>query len=242
MARGPSYDDVRGALAAQWELLADTLETLDPAGPTACAGWTVADLHTHVALTAVSLGRAAASPVGGGATGGLDAWARQLPQHAAALDAAARGPREALRPAARRTLDALAGADPDAVVEQLTGRHRLLDACLFRLVEGVVHGLDVNLDPDRTALKLVTRELARALAARHPGKTVEVRVPPYAAVQCLTGPRHTRGTPPNVVETDAVTWVRLATGRVTWREAVGSGRARASGERSDLSSVLPLLT
>jgi hypothetical protein len=78
------------------------------------------------------------------------------------------------------------------------------------------------------------------LAARHPGHTCEVRVPPFGVVQCLSGPRHTRGTPPNVVETDATTWLRLVTGMDTWADAVRSGRLAASGERADLSAVLPL--
>jgi hypothetical protein len=69
---------------------------------------------------------------------------------------------------------------------------------------------------------------------------VEVRVPPYGVVQCVEGPRHTRGTPPNVVETDAATWVAVATGRLGWEQAVGSGAVSASGERSDLSGYLPL--
>jgi Bacterial SCP ortholog len=78
------------------------------------------------------------------------------------------------------------------------------------------------------------------MAARAPGRTVEVRVPPYGAVQCVEGPRHTRGTPPNVVETDAATWLRLATGTLSWTEAVASGAVRASGERADLSELLPI--
>ena len=78
------------------------------------------------------------------------------------------------------------------------------------------------------------------LAARWPGRTCEVRVPPYGVVQCLPGPRHSRGTPPNVVETDAATWLALITGRSQWAEAVGGGRLRASGERADLSGLLPL--
>jgi hypothetical protein len=69
---------------------------------------------------------------------------------------------------------------------------------------------------------------------------VELRVPPYVAVQAVAGPRHTRGTPPNVVETDPVTWLRLATGRLPWDEAVHTGRVAASGERADLSGYLPL--
>jgi hypothetical protein len=70
---------------------------------------------------------------------------------------------------------------------------------------------------------------------------VEVRVPPYAAVQCVEGPRHTRGTPPNLVEMDPVTWVRLATGQTSWADAVASGAVRASGVRADLTAYLPLL-
>jgi len=74
-----------------------------------------------------------------------------------------------------------------------------------------------------------------------PGRSVEVRVPPYAAVQCIAGPRHARGNPPNVVETDPLTWLRLATGRVSWDQALAAGAVTASGERADLSSELPLL-
>jgi putative sterol carrier protein len=67
-----------------------------------------------------------------------------------------------------------------------------------------------------------------------------VRVPPFAAVQCVEGPRHTRGTPPNVVETDPASWVRLATGRLRWADAVAAGKIAASGPRADLSGYLPL--
>lgn len=78
------------------------------------------------------------------------------------------------------------------------------------------------------------------LVQRAPGNSVEVRVPPYAAVQVIAGVRHTRGTPPAVVETDAETWLGLATGRTSWTEAVASGAVRASGERTDLTEHLPL--
>jgi hypothetical protein len=76
------------------------------------------------------------------------------------------------------------------------------------------------------------------LAHRAPGRSVEVRVPPYGAVQCGAGPRHARGTPPNVVETDPITWILLATGRLTWAQALAAGRVRASGNRADLSPYL----
>jgi len=86
---------------------------------------------------------------------------------------------------------------------------------------------------------LVKHYLA-VLAERAPGRSVEVRVPPYAAAQVLPGVRHTRGTPPGVVETTADTWLDLATGRTTWHEAVATGSVVASGERTDLSPYLPL--
>jgi hypothetical protein len=84
--------------------------------------------------------------------------------------------------------------------------------------------------------------LTAILAERVPGHTVEVRVPPYSAVQCVEGPRHTRGTPPNVVEVDAMTWIEIATGRASWDAALASGRLRISGERADISAHLPVLS
>jgi hypothetical protein len=97
-------------------------------------------------------------------------------------------------------------------------------------------------DPDqpRTTTATAVRFTLEELAARQPGPTTEVRVPPFGAVQCLAGPRHTRGTPPNVVETDPATWLGLVLGRIDWPDAVADGRVRASGQRSDLSAVLPL--
>jgi len=84
------------------------------------------------------------------------------------------------------------------------------------------------------------RYLLEQLATEAPGRTVEVRVPPFGAVQAVAGPRHTRGTPPNVVEMDAATWIALATGSTRWRDALASARASASGSRADLAPVLPL--
>ncbi len=81
---------------------------------------------------------------------------------------------------------------------------------------------------------------ARWLAQQVPGRSVELRVPPHVAVQLVPGPRHTRGTPPNVVETDAATWLRLATGATTWAQAVAEGKVTASGNRADLSPHVPL--
>jgi hypothetical protein len=93
---------------------------------------------------------------------------------------------------------------------------------------------------DPADLRLLTKHLLALLVAKAPGGAVEVRVPPYAAAQCVGGTRHTRGTPPAVVETDPATWIALAVGDTAWAEAVHDGRVRASGERSDLGPLLPL--
>jgi hypothetical protein len=95
--------------------------------------------------------------------------------------------------------------------------------------------------PDRAVLRAAVKESLAALAAVAPGRSVEVRVPPFGAVQCLEGPRHTRGTPPGVVETDPRTWLALATGRLDWAGAVASGALRASGNRTpEVARYLPL--
>jgi hypothetical protein len=100
--------------------------------------------------------------------------------------------------------------------------------------------LDAGVAPDRTELRDAVRLLLSALRRRAPGRTVEVRVPPYGAIQCIEGPTHTRGTPPNVVETDGSTFVLLGTGRLAWTDAVAAGRISASGIRADLSGYLPI--
>lgn len=94
---------------------------------------------------------------------------------------------------------------------------------------------------DRTTLALAVRYSLQLLAEQAPGGTVEVRVPPYAAVQCVEGPKHTRGTPPNVIETDAATWLALATGALSWGDARAAGRVHASGQRADLTGLLPVV-
>jgi hypothetical protein len=94
--------------------------------------------------------------------------------------------------------------------------------------------------PPRAVLGAAVKTSARWLAQQVPGRSVELRVPPHVAVQLVPGPRHTRGTPPNVVETDAATWLRLATGATTWAAAVADGAVTASGNRADLSAYLPL--
>jgi hypothetical protein len=107
-------------------------------------------------------------------------------------------------------------------------------------VTSVLDAIDLDQEPVRAAARVAVVHLLDLLAGKAPGRAVEVRIPPFAAIQCVEGPRHTRGTPPNVVETDAVTWVLLATGRLAWADAVADGRLRASGPRADISGYLPL--
>ena len=95
---------------------------------------------------------------------------------------------------------------------------------------------------DRTTVATAVRFTLEELASRAPGRTLEVRVPPYGAVQCIEGPTHTRGTPPNVIETDAPTWLALVTGELRWADAESGGTVRASGQRADLSHLLPLIS
>ena len=95
-------------------------------------------------------------------------------------------------------------------------------------------------DVARADLATAVRYTLEELSVRAPGRSVEVRVPPFGAVQCVTGTTHTRGTPPNVVETDAQTWLEVATGALGWEQAWDSGRLRVSGHRADLTVYLPL--
>jgi len=146
-----------------------------------------------------------------------------------------------------------AGVRLAQVIMTRRGPTTVEDYLATRIVELVVHTDDLNRSVpetapaplDRSALARCTRTLAAILSRQHPGRSVEVRVPPYAAVQCAIGdpgPTHTRGTPPNVVETDPLTFLRLATGRVAWADAVVGGSIHASGVRANLAPVLPLLS
>ena len=108
---------------------------------------------------------------------------------------------------------------------------------------GVAEVLDeyaAGRQPDRAAEKAAVKDSLAVLAERAPGRSVEVRIPPYAAVQVIPGTTHRRGTPSAVVETDARTWLELVAGRLEWADAVADGRVRASGARSDLAEWLPL--
>jgi uncharacterized protein (TIGR03083 family) len=150
----------------------------------------------------------------------------------------------------RAPMDIPADVRARTVIEGPRGPITALDFARTRVLDLVVHCDDFSRSlPQRptvpllrAALASTTRTLAEMFATRAPGRSVELRVPPFVAVQAIEGPRHTRGTPPNVVETDPVTWLRLATGRVDFADAVRTGGVRASGTRADLAPYLPLLS
>lgn len=230
------------------------------ARPTVVPGWDVRTLVGHLVLVVRGLTRVLALP------------STEKPLPAYAYVAAYRRSADAIAAATAETtgdrsgpeLVSRLGQDIEAAAGALTRQHptvlagprgpiRAGDWIETRLIDLVVHADDLNrtfpdlapVPPVRSALGRTVRALATMLAEAHPGRSVEVRVPPYAAVQCGVGdpgPTHTRGTPPNVVETDAITFLRLATGRADWATAVSGGAVRASGLRADLSGVLPLLS
>lgn len=107
-------------------------------------------------------------------------------------------------------------------------------------VREALDALDGGAEPERSVLRDAVRALLAELARTAPGRSVEVRIPPFGAIQCVAGPRHTRGTPPNVVETDPMTWLLVGTGRLSWADATREGRLRASGIRTDLTEFMPL--
>jgi hypothetical protein len=102
---------------------------------------------------------------------------------------------------------------------------------------------DTRAVADHAELALAVRLTARTLAEQAPGASVELRVPPFVAVQCISGPRHTRGTPPNVVETDPRTWLQLASGLLRVADATAAGTLRLSGSRAgEIGGWLPLVS
>jgi uncharacterized protein (TIGR03083 family) len=251
----------RTALLAQADHVADWLSGLDEtdwAAPSVLPGWTVTVLAGHVTGVLRSVPELLARPTKDRPL----PLAQHFPPDAAVPDGAERDeeaaawhgtPPPALRAELRDALARVADtviARPPASVTVRRGAAAVADVLLSRVWELVVHADDLGrsvpgrrpprLDP--AAVRLAVRGFADLLAARAPGRSVELRVPPYAAVQCVPGPRHTRGTPPAVVETDPLTWLRLATGRVTWADAVAAGSVRASGQRTDLGLYLPVLS
>ncbi|MGW5674071.1 sterol carrier family protein [Streptomyces sp. NPDC003860] len=263
--RTRSYDPAktRAAVLAQFDHVRTAVDALTPeqlALPTRLGAWTVRELAGHLAMAATCVVRGAEAPAPTGPELALERWpsANRAHAQAAAIDPAtrelvARGPLGELY---ARTADdlarTLAATPDDRPVTTRLGALRFADLLVTRTVELIVHTDDLNaalaagrdagpVPYDRGALAACTRLLLDALATAAPGGSVEVRVPPFAVVQCVEGPRHTRGTPPNVVETDPLTWIRLATGRTAWADAVDDAQVSASGERADLSALLPLL-
>ncbi len=248
------------AFTAQSRTLVDWLDDVpdaDFARPSVLAGWDVRMLTAHVLLTHRGLIGRLAEPDPGPAIP-IPEYVRAYRPAAAAIaesteDAAAElSPRELI--AAIRALpsatSAYAEQAPNAVIRGGRGPATVAGWLSTRLIELVVHTDDLSRSlPDRdpvpfepAALAAVTRTLAEVLAAQSPGRSVELRVPPYVAVQAVAGPRHTRGTPPNVIETDPLTWLRLASGRLAWSDAVAGGAVAASGTRADLADQLPLFS
>ena len=243
------------ACVDQWRSIADAVDHLSDDSfdrPSSLPGWRVADLVAHLAMCAGAPARWLAEPTPAKAEVDAAAYVLCLRDAADDVDARTRDRAQGKTPMQLRA-DVRVAVDELAMVASTTDSARVIptrlapmrfdDFLVTRCVEGVVHGLDLvpAVSPDGPALKLATKALLAALVVKAPGRTVEVRVPPFAAVQCVEGPRHTRGTPSNVVEAEAVTWVQVSTGRLAWREAIGDGRLRASGERSDISDLLPLL-
>ncbi|WP_090481345.1 sterol carrier family protein [Nakamurella panacisegetis] len=110
----------------------------------------------------------------------------------------------------------------------------------LRAIDALPADQDGRPEADRATMKELVRATLLYFGQQHPGKSVEIRVPPYSAVQAFDGIRHTRGTPPNVIEMDGSTWLALAVGAVTWVDVVAAGRVRASGTRADLGDFLPM--
>ena len=116
----------------------------------------------------------------------------------------------------------------------------MADPALAQQLETCLTAYSMDRTPDPDIERAAVKATLGMLTASAPGKSVEVRVPPYAAVQVVEGVKHRRGTPAAVVECDGRTWLQLATGALSWTDAVAGGKLRASGERSDLSAYLPL--
>lgn len=254
------------ALLDQIAALVSWLRRLDPDDfdrPTVLPGWDVRILTGHLGAAAGGLVTAVRSPTRetpvpmAELVGRYRRDADQIEARTRQQMAGHTGPElvDVLQEAAVDIATALLGDDPlPGVVTTPRGPGRLREFVRTRALDQCVHADDLNRslperDPvelPRTALAVTLRTLTTILGEQHPGRSVEVRVPPYAAVQCGLpgdpGPTHTRGTPPNVVETDGLTFLRLATGRTRWAEARASGAVRASGQRADLTSVLPLLS
>ena len=241
------------AYNAQAVAVADWLADLDdPSVATALSGWTLGTMIGHLVGSKDGLGAHLATSAPGPATPVATYVQAYAPAAAdiTAASAAVTTDQTASQLLERLRVPVPAPALADtAVVAGPRGPITALDFARTRVLDLVVHCDDLSRSfPEREpvplrrpALATTVRTLAEILAVQAPGRSVEVRVPPFVAVQAIPGPRHTRGTPPNVVETDAVTWLRVATGRFPFAEAVSTGAVRASGNRSDLTDYLPVL-
>jgi uncharacterized protein (TIGR03083 family) len=235
-------------------------------GPTRLGEWRVRELVAHLGSAFDAVTDNLGLPAGDGAPLSPTDWVAAT--RGGAPDIAATAGQRAGQPYAGTPAEVSAalGAAIDRCLAVLADDHApglliptrfgpmlLSDYLVTRLVETVVHADDLadatapgpapgaEFPHDRQALAACTRLLADALAVQAPGGAVELRVPPFAVVQCVEGPRHTRGTPPNVVEASPLTWIRLATGRLGWQRALDVAQLTASGERSDLSRLLPVM-
>ncbi|MFJ5260489.1 sterol carrier family protein [Streptomyces sp. NPDC088387] len=259
--RARVYDSVRTrtAVFAQLTHVQEAVRGLGPgqfALRTRLGDWTVRELVAHIGMALTAIGRSLDLPeppkqdavlldwpfATSASSPDIDAFTKRLVQEHPDLD-------NYLAGIARTLAEQLDTTPGTRLLQTNAGALPLADYLVTRAVELVVHTDDLNtavpelkIPYDRQALAACTRLLADALAAKAPGGATEVRIPPYAVVQCVAGPRHTRGTPPNVVETDPLTWIRLATGRLTWPDAVDDAKVSASGERADLSALLPLMS
>lgn len=230
----------------------------EPNAPTVLPGWDITALVAHLATVLETTTTTLHRP----SRAGLVSVGHYLSAYGPAAASVAARETERAEQAGwsttlgdlRRGLSVLEQLRADTVPTKVEGPRGVLkpeDWLATRMVELATHGDDLHrsvpgsagMGFDRSQWTLALRTLAQALGDRHPGHTIEVRVPPYTAVQCGIpgdGPTHTRGTPPNVVETDGPTFLRLATGRIAWDEAVTRGTVSASGTRADLSVLLPL--
>jgi uncharacterized protein (TIGR03083 family) len=248
-------------MSRQHALVDATVAALPPESfdlPTRLEGWRVAELVAHLGLDMAAVCRYLTGAPAPAPRAEIDAadYALACAAGASRVDEQVRlmtedaGPAELRAHVHERRLeadDAAAAAAATFVLPTRLGAIALTDYLATRCVEATVHSLDLAAASatapalDDEAVAVTVKVLVAALARRAPGRSVELRVPPHAAVQCVEGPRHTRGTPANVVETDALTWLELATGRLSWAAAVGDGRVGASGDRADLAAYLPVL-
>jgi uncharacterized protein (TIGR03083 family) len=258
--RARTYDPAKTRLAvqAQFGNVREAVATLTPeqlALPTRLGEWTVRELVAHIGMAITAVHRSLDLPAPPTQDAVILDWPFATSANSAAIADFTRTLAEqhpdldAYLADVERTLIAHLDTHPGTrLLDTNVGAMPLADYLVTRTVELCVHTDDLNaavpgldIPYDRQALAACTRLLADALAKKAPGGSTEVRIPPYAVVQCVEGPRHTRGTPPNVVETDPLTWLRLATGRTRWKDAVEEAKVSASGERADLDELLPIM-